>query len=552
MNNEQTTTPTRPYLVHLLTKRQQHQLDVLIGLWFILVTWFMFWWWEPKHCVDLFHTIFNSVIICWGMILPAYYFYFLRRMKKPNPELQIPVEWRVAMVVTRAPAEPFAMVKEMLFAMLAQDVPHHTWLADEDPDPEIIEWCRENNVFLSCRRDEPGYHNQSWPRREKCKEGNLAFFYDRVGYANYDFVSQMDADHIPEPGYLRKMLQGFCDPEVGYVSAPSMNDRNMKETWISRGRIYIEASLHGSLQAGYHGKWNPICIGSHYAVRTKALEAIGGLGPELAEDHSTTFMFAAAGWKGVHSIDALAHGEGPATFKDCMLQEFQWARSLAMIVLEMSPKYFGKLTLRQKFQFGFAQSWYFLYGTVMTMAYTLAPIALATGISFTNMSYLDYVVHAAVPIAACIAIVSFVRRQGYLRPKNVPLLSWEAAFFVMARWPYVLWAAWDAVRAVYTKRYLIWAVTPKERKATGIPIRYLTPYLLIVGVNAAALSFRLPHITQIGYFYLTLLNIVCYTILLISIQVLHRKENNLKVFKEEMAVTSASSRSSLELTSTIS
>src|SRR5208283_4716972 len=117
MNNEKTTTPTRPYLVNLLTKRQQHQLDVLIGLWFILVTWFMFWWWEPKHCVDLFHTIFNSVIICWGMILPAYYFYFLRRMKKPNPELKIPVEWRVAMVVTRAPAEPFAMVKEMLFAV---------------------------------------------------------------------------------------------------------------------------------------------------------------------------------------------------------------------------------------------------------------------------------------------------------------------------------------------------------------------------------------------------------------------------------------------------
>jgi hypothetical protein len=42
------------------------------------------------------------------------------------------------------------------------------------------------------------------------------------------FVCQMDADHIPEPGYLRMMLRGFCDPEVDYVSAPSMNDRNMK------------------------------------------------------------------------------------------------------------------------------------------------------------------------------------------------------------------------------------------------------------------------------------------------------------------------------------
>ena len=38
--------------------------------------------------------------------MPVYYFYFLRRMKKPNPELSIPVDWRVAMVVTRAPSEP--------------------------------------------------------------------------------------------------------------------------------------------------------------------------------------------------------------------------------------------------------------------------------------------------------------------------------------------------------------------------------------------------------------------------------------------------------------
>ena len=76
-----------------------------------------------------------------------------------------------------------------------------------------------------------------------------------------------------------------------------------------------------------------MCIGSHYAVRTTALKEIGGLGPELAEDHSTTFLMNAHGWIGKHSIDAEAHGEGPATFADAMIQEFQWARSLAMISL---------------------------------------------------------------------------------------------------------------------------------------------------------------------------------------------------------------------------
>jgi len=141
--------------------------------------------------------------------MPGYYFYFLRRMKKPNPALPIPADWRVAMVVTRAPSEPFAMAQQTLLAMKAQDIPHDTWLADEDPSPEILAWCREHDIKVSTRRDAAAYHRSDWPRRTKCKEGNLAYFYDHYGYDNYDFVSQLDADHVPVPGYLRQMLLPF-------------------------------------------------------------------------------------------------------------------------------------------------------------------------------------------------------------------------------------------------------------------------------------------------------------------------------------------------------
>ena len=139
-------------------------------------------------------------------------------------------------------------------------------------------------------------HNKTWPRRTKCKEGNLAFFYDHYGYDKYDVVVQMDADHVPEPGYLEEMIKPFSDPEVGYVSAPSICDANADESFWARGRLYLESFLHGALQAGFYA---PLCIGSHYAVRTKALKEIGGLGPELAEDHSTSLIFNSNGWRGV-------------------------------------------------------------------------------------------------------------------------------------------------------------------------------------------------------------------------------------------------------------
>src|SRR5207302_7930091 len=132
-----------------------------------------------------------------------------------------------------------------------------------------------------------GYHNPSWPRRAKCKEGNLAFFYEVLdGYGRYDFVVQLDADHVPDHTYLTEMVRPFINPAVGYVAAPSVCDANADVSWAARARLYAEAAWHGSVQAGSNDGYAPQCIGSHYAVRSTALRSIGGLGPELAEDFS--------------------------------------------------------------------------------------------------------------------------------------------------------------------------------------------------------------------------------------------------------------------------
>ncbi len=133
--------------------------------------------------------------------------------------------------------------------MKAQTPPHDTWLADEDPTAEALEWCAHHGVSVSCRKGVAGYHNDTWPRRQKCKEGNLAYFYETYGYDNYDFVSQLDADQIPAPGYLKAMLAGFHDPTVSYVSAPSICGANASNSWVARGRLSLESHIHGILQA---------------------------------------------------------------------------------------------------------------------------------------------------------------------------------------------------------------------------------------------------------------------------------------------------------------
>jgi cellulose synthase (UDP-forming) len=83
-----------------------------------------------------------------------------------------------------------------LLAMLSQrfDAPYDVWLCDEAPSEEVLTWCRGRGVRVSTRRGQPEYHRAQWPGRTKCKEGNLAFFYDRFGYRDYDVVAQLDCD----------------------------------------------------------------------------------------------------------------------------------------------------------------------------------------------------------------------------------------------------------------------------------------------------------------------------------------------------------------------
>lgn len=151
-----------------------------------------------------------------------------------------PLALRVAMVATKAPSEPPAMLQATLSAMLAQEWPvrFDVWLADEDtPVPEMAAWCEAHGVRVSCRKGVEGYHNKEWPRRRRCKEGNLAYFYDTHAHGAYDVVCQFDADHVPRADYLKHVVPCFADATVGYVACPSICGANADVSWAVRGRL---------------------------------------------------------------------------------------------------------------------------------------------------------------------------------------------------------------------------------------------------------------------------------------------------------------------------
>lgn len=515
-----------PLMTPVLQGRQRAEYIACAALWLAALAYFWNWWFTPSHHVDPIGSVLLTLVLAWVTVIPAYFIIVFFRAQRPAGRLRLPAGSRVAMVVTKAPSEPFAVVSRTLSAMLAQDVPHDTWLADEDPSPSTLDWCRIHGVQVSTRKGREDYHRQTWPRRTRCKEGNLAFFYDHYGYEAYDFVVQLDADHVPEQGYLFQMLRPFADPAVGYVSAPSICDQNARESWSARGRLYAEASMHGSLQAGFNRGLAPLCIGSHYAVRTTALRSIGGLGPELAEDHSTTLIMNAHGWRGIHALDAIAHGDGPRTFADLITQEFQWSRSLMMILLRYSPGLIRRLPLRLKMQFLFSQVWYSLFSLFMAVMFILPVIALSRGKTFVDVSYPDFLLHFLPQSILLILFAYRWRSTRTFRPFDAGILSWEMTLFLFARWPWALVGALAAVRDWATGSFVDFRVTPKGTSDVDpIPFRVLAPYAMLSLVSILPVLFVNAGQEAGGFYIFAIMNAAIYTTLLLVILLQHAREN---------------------------
>jgi cellulose synthase/poly-beta-1,6-N-acetylglucosamine synthase-like glycosyltransferase len=514
---------TQPFsFVPQLSRGDRMRVGLMAAGWVACLVWFWMWWLQPAHRIGWVGLAVTSTLLMYLGLMPLRFLAALR-LRRFNPQIDVPA-LRAAFVVTRAPSEDWEMARATLQAMLAQDFPYsyHVWLCDEDPSEEIVRWCEQNAVRVSCRRGLADYHRATWPRRTLCKEGNLAYFYDNWGYRDYDVVAQLDCDHVPHPTYLTEVIRPFADPAIGYVAAPSVCDANADASWSARGRLHREALFHGAVQAGCSGGLNPVLIGSHYAVRTRALRDIGGIGPELAEDFSTCFLLNSAGWQGAFAIDAEAHGSGPITFAAMATQEFQRSRSLAVMLLGLLPLHLGRLRGWLRVRFLLALSFYPFLALTSTAGLALPPVGAVTGLAWINVNYFEFLGHFWPLFVWLTLLAVMMRRRGLLRQPGAPVLSWQSRLFSLSRWPFVAWGVGAAVLQHLHPRTVVLKVTPKSRDGLEpLPLRLVAPHLFITAVlSGAAIVGELTG-PATGYVFLCILGALSYAVVTLAISGLH-------------------------------
>ena len=513
-------------LVPALGRRDRLVIAALSAGWLACFVAFWVWWLAPEHVVTWAGLVVNSVLLFYLSYQPVYFVVAVNRLRGADSASDVP-RLRVAFVVTRAPSEPWAVARTTLTAMLAQEFPYgyDVWLCDEQPTEEITQWCERHRVRISTRFGVAAYHRAQWPRRTKCKEGNLSYFYDHVGYDDYDVVAQLDCDHVPEPGYLAEMVRPFADPAVGYTAAPSVCDANARNSWAARGRLYCEATFHGPFQMGHNAGLAPICIGSHYAVRTRAIRDIGGIGPELAEDFSTSFLLNSAGWQGVFAIGAEAHGDGPRTFGAMLVQEFQWSRSLTTVLYGLVPRHVGRLPWLLRLRFLYSLLYYSLLATTMIAGLALSPIAAVTGIPWVNVDYVGFLLHWWSLSVWLLLLMAVLRRRGLLRPARPPIISWENWLYCLTRWPLIAWGVVSATLQRFRPRQITFKVTPKGAGGLeALPTRLILPYFTISLIMAGAAVTGELTTRAAGYVFLCTAAALTYSVVTFAVCLLHASE----------------------------
>ena len=524
----------------LVTGWRRSVFGVGVALWAASVVRAVWWWVLSVNDPLAFRWLAPSAVAAWYLILWPSWF-ILKAWSAAcvaPPRINTPLS--MAAVVTKAPSEPWEMVREtlehVLRAAASGPTPVEVWLADEGPSDETTLWCHAAGVRLSTRLGVAAYHRVTWPRRTRSKEGNLAYFFDAYGYDAYDVVSCFDSDHLCAPHYFREVAKAFQDPAVGYVAAPSICDVDADRSWSSRGRLFAEAALHGLVQAGSQRAGVPFCIGSHYSVRTEALFDIGGVGPELAEDAMTSVMMVSAGWRGAFAIDAEAHGKGPETFMAMATQEYQWSRSLENVRRVYWPQLQAGVGRAQRWRIRIPLLYYPLSVGYLIVANLLGPLAIFLSTPWVSVSLSQFWFHVWPPGFVLLSLTFLCRNAGLLRPRRTKVVSWEAALFRLARQPWMIRGVVDAVRASMAERrqrrrrgvasstQFAFAVTPKNVVGhTPVPVRMLVPYLPFVLVPAGAALLDRPASVH-GYQFLCGLAALSWAVAVVGIILLNAIE----------------------------
>lgn len=174
------------------------------------------------------------------------------------------------------------------------------------------------------------------PDRSGFKAGALAYGLER---AQGEFLLILDADFVPEPGFLRNLIGPLADPLVAMVQA-RWDYLNRSKSLLTRAQgVLLDAHFmieHNQRAArdvffnfnGTAGIWRKQAI----------CDAGGWRADTLTEDLDLSYRAQLAGWRFVYRGNMICRSELPADMNAFKTQQHRWTKGSIEVMLRLLPR----------------------------------------------------------------------------------------------------------------------------------------------------------------------------------------------------------------------
>ena len=157
--------------------------------------------------------------------------------------------------------------------------------------------------------------------------------------ARGELVAIFDADFVPRPDCLRKLIHFFTDPLVGCAQMRwshingSYNLLTRLQTILLDGHFVVEQTVRN--RTGGFFNFN----GTAGLWRRRAIELSGGWQHDtLTEDTDLSFRAQLMGWRFVYLLDEDAPSEVPVEINAFKAQQRRWAKGVTEVALKLYPR----------------------------------------------------------------------------------------------------------------------------------------------------------------------------------------------------------------------
>lgn len=260
------------------------------------------------------------------------------------------------------------LLRKTIHGCLSMTYPHRTYILDDGKRPEVKALAKE----MGC-----GYLER--PDNRDAKAGNLNH---AAGVTQGDFIAIFDADHVPQPDFLDKLMGYFRDEKVAFVQTPQdfYNVDSFQHRTTKNKKFWSEQSLFFSVIQPGKDRWNAAFFcGSCAIIRRRALQDTKGFATEtITEDFHTSIKLHAAGWKSVYHNESLAYGIAPPVLNPFQLQRLRWGQGTTQVLRRENPLFIKGLTFPQRICY-FASSIHYFDGFQKAVFYLTPIITLFTG-----------------------------------------------------------------------------------------------------------------------------------------------------------------------------